>query len=308
MHRGVDRGVECVELSASAERVASGGTDSQIVVWRRSTKTVESVLKGHGQTVNAVKLHRAHDGVLMSASSDRTVMVWDLGKEGAAKRTWHLKGEHGAAVLALSVHPVDDLFVSASADGMWAVHSLRAQKTWSRVRADSCFGGLNALELHPDGQIVGVGCNDGMVRIWDIRSNQIGFTFEVGNGQKRGDGLKRGSISFNPNGYILGYGDCSDTVNVWDLRKIAKQKSKGFLQRIKAEQAVRCIRFSPSGQYLAAGQPNGIQLFHGKKWTSLKTIGGHEAAVTDIQFAKDCAFIVTASQDSTVRFIGSPSG
>ena len=32
VHCGVDRGVECVELSASAERVVSGGADSQIVV------------------------------------------------------------------------------------------------------------------------------------------------------------------------------------------------------------------------------------------------------------------------------------
>merc|ERR1712048_80740 len=37
------------------------------------------------------------------------------------------------------------------------------------------FGGLNAFGVHPDGQIVAVGSNDGNVRIWDIRSNQIGY-------------------------------------------------------------------------------------------------------------------------------------
>lgn len=299
-HNGVDRGIECIALSANEERVISGGTDSQIVGWNRSGKAIEFVLKGHSQTVNDIKIHRQNPQILMSASSDSTVMVWNLGKEAAAQRVWHLKGVHEAGVCALWQHPVNDLFLTASRDGMWCVHSLTAQKTWSKVTVDKAFGGINAFELHPDGQIVGVGCNDRMLRIWDIRSNQIGYSFEVGTAE-----IKRAAISFNPNGYILGYSDGSDTVNVWDLRKIAKQKSKGFLQRIQAEQTVRCIRFSPSGQYLAMGQPAGIEVFHGKKWNKLMGIGGHRKMVTDIQFADDSKFIVTASRDSKVRFIGS---
>ena len=306
-HNGVDRGIECIALSVNEERVISGGTDSQIVGWNRSGKKIEFVLKGHSQTVNAIKMHRQNAQILMSASSDSTVMVWNLGKEAAAQRVWHLKGVHGAAVCALWQHPVNDLILTASRDGIWCVHSLTAQKTWSKVTVDDAFGGLNAFELHPDGQIVGVGCNDRMLRIWDIRSNQIGYSFEVGTDGKHGDRdrVKRAAISFNPNGYILGYSDGSDTVNVWDLRKIAKQKSKGFLQRIKTEQTVRCIRFSPSGQYLAVGQSTGIELFHGKKWNKLMSVGGHDKMVTDLQFAEHSKFIVTASRDSKVRFIGS---
>ena len=308
VHNEVDRGVECLALSVNEDRVISGGTDSQIVVWNRSKRAVESVLKGHSQTVNAVAFYGENEEVLMSASSDSTAIIWKL-KESEAQKVWQLKGVHDAAVLNVAPHPVADTFLSASRDGMWCVHSLSTQKTWSRVRAEC---GFNSFELHPDGQIVGIGCNDGMLRIWDIRSNQIGYSFEVGgDGQSgNGRGLKRGAISFNPNGYILGYSDGGDTntVNVWDLRKIAKQKNKGFLQRIEAEQTVRCIQFSPSGQYLAVGQPRGIQLFHGKKWKHLKVIGDHQKMVTAIQFAQRSRFIVTASRDCKVRFIESRNG
>ena len=211
---------------------------------------------------------------------------------------------------SLCRHPVDDGFLTASADGVWCFHSLSAQSTMIRVQCTS--RGLNAMELHPDGQIVGVGGKDRKLRIWDIRTKRIGYTFEIdGSGQ-----IERGSIAFSPNGYVLGFADRSESaVTLWDLRKIAKQKTKGFMVRVATEDKVTALRFSPSGQWLAAatkGQRDreprdssaARHLFHQKKWTPFHRVATG-SVITDIQFAAGSKFIATAAMDSKVRFIGS---
>jgi len=314
---------ECVALTARGDVVISGGADSQITVWDRSQRSIRSVLRGHSSTVNAVQVHCSNDEVVMSASSDRTAIIWTvpkvpMGTDGAAKRSWHLKGVHEAKVVALWQHPVDDCFVTADTDGLWAVHSLSAHKTWSRAGLGDDgkgFGGLNAFGVHPDGQIVAVGSNDGNVRIWDIRSNQIGYalghqTEAKMENERRGRRRGRGSVAFNPNGYVLAYSDGTPSLSVWDLRKIAKQNAKGFLNRIQCPQRVRCAAFSPSGRFLAIGRGDGVQLFHGKKWVELCEIaaaskdGKHgNAPVNDLRFGDGAKFMVTANGDGTVRFI-----
>ncbi len=68
---------EPIHLNATAPRLASSSKDGTVRVWSTLTRRVEYTLGGHTASVNVVKWGGVGKGVLYTASSDRTVRVWD---------------------------------------------------------------------------------------------------------------------------------------------------------------------------------------------------------------------------------------
>jgi len=66
----------------SAPRLASSSKDGTVRVWSLTTRRVEYTLGGHTASVNVVKWGGTGGvcGVLYTASSDRTVRIWDAKK------------------------------------------------------------------------------------------------------------------------------------------------------------------------------------------------------------------------------------
>lgn len=76
---------EPIHINPSSPRVASSSKDGTVRVWSTQTRRVEYTLGGHTASVNVVKWGgggAGGKGVLYTASSDRTVRVWDASGVG----------------------------------------------------------------------------------------------------------------------------------------------------------------------------------------------------------------------------------
>jgi len=72
--RGQQGGVICIAFTADGTRLASGGADKTIKLWKTSDGSAAGRLEGHTDRVGC--LVALPDGRLLSGSGDGTVRVW----------------------------------------------------------------------------------------------------------------------------------------------------------------------------------------------------------------------------------------
>lgn len=195
------------DLSPDGRLLATASYDRTILVWDLARGQIERTLKEHTDAVYDVvfdKLGRR----LLSASGDRTAKLWDLatGKrlvtcsdstaelyavafspDGASLiaagvdrtlRVWDASATLKATVLAHQA-PITQIMRSSKGDALltagedrlvklWSWPELRPVATW-KPRSDWPL----ALAVHPDGQRIAVGVQDGSLQIARFKDGEI---------------------------------------------------------------------------------------------------------------------------------------
>ncbi|KAJ1483743.1 WD40-repeat-containing domain protein [Baffinella frigidus] len=167
--------------------VLSADTSGAAVICDRATGKAAVPIVGHKASITHAIFHPTQD-VIFTASKDSTVKMWS-----AQGKQIHSFGMHKGEVSGVSVHATGDYIVSTSTDKSWAFCDIEQGKCLQLVQGD-ISGGFSASMVHPDGLILGSGTTDGMVRIWDIKSQQNVVSFT-------GHGGAIGSLCFSENGY-----------------------------------------------------------------------------------------------------------
>lgn len=73
-------------------------------------------------------------------------------------------------------------------------------------------GRMMSFAISPDGRRLTIGCEDSMIRVWDMRTGaQVGEPFI-------GHSSKVRSVAFSPDGNLIVSGSWDHTVRVWDSR------------------------------------------------------------------------------------------
>ncbi|KAF9516041.1 hypothetical protein BS47DRAFT_1376118 [Hydnum rufescens UP504] len=152
--------VYCVEFDH--DKIITGSRDKQIKVWSLATGKVLATLRGHEGSVLCLAFE-SRSGFMVSGSSDRRVLVWDLNalrSEGIRPRAV-LEG-HAGGVLDLRI------------DAQWIVSCSKdaTVRVWSRATLEHMYtlkghhGPVNAVGL--DAGLIVSASGDGTMILWDV--------------------------------------------------------------------------------------------------------------------------------------------
>jgi len=198
------------------------------------------------------------------------------------------------------LHATGDYVLSVSADAHWAFTDIRVGRTLCKVRDDKSTGGvaqpITCAQFHPDGLIFGAGCDDAMVKIWDLKEQTNVANFPGHTGAIK-------AIAFSENGYYLATAAADAVVKLWDLRKLKNFKTLTISDDRDA--VVNDLCFDQSGNYLAVAGTDVI-VFSCKQWQQLAQFHEHQDVATGVRFGLNASFLASVGMDRSLRFYGMP--
>jgi pre-mRNA-processing factor 19 len=293
-HKTSVPGVTCLDVHG--DHVVTGGADNTVVLlsnqMQRSgeritavTSKKEAVLSGHSKRVNKVKFHpewSAAQDLLVSCAQDSTVRVWREQKEA------HVISAHQGSVSDIDIHCAGSHVLAASKDGHWSLSDLHTGQTVVLTAGPSGFSGCS---FHPDGLIFATGGDDGVVRVWDVKSNKNVANFEGHKGYVT-------ALTFNENGYFMATAAEEDQVlKLWDLRKPKN------LTTLKLDAPASALSYDWSGVYLAVATGHELRVFTGKNFEHVHTMDEHTSLVTGVKWlSRDATALASTSMDRNLRF------
>lgn len=230
--RAHTRAVTGLDFAASSGRFASSSGDLSIKVWDPANDYANiRTLIGHEHTVSAVRFVPPQDSLLLSASRDKTVRVWQV-DSGYCLRV--IKG-HSDWVRTLAPTFDGQLLVSAGSDRQARIVTIDGGETRAVAvghehviecvaiappAAAKTIGKLQGLDYSSEDTTLryfATGSRDKNIIIWDSRGERVANL----NGH---DNWVRGLV-FHPNGkHLISVSD-DKTLRVWDLETSKLVKS-----------------------------------------------------------------------------------
>jgi len=218
-------------------------------------------LSGPSKFVQAVSLH-GKKNMALSGGMDNTISLFDLPDEATffkCGKQWSNDGSspdtgHDGMVSSLCFHPTkDEEFISTGGDGevkLWNVKESKCLATYFMHGAE-CHSITFPKDV-PSGQVFGTASNDGMVAIWDLRTDLKAANKCVMTLHSSEPTDKLSCADFFPNGNAIASGGQGQTTYMWDLRAV-KQVAAFRRNNMK----VTGCSFSKSGRALFVTHEDG---------------------------------------------------
>lgn len=272
-----------VTWSPKGDRLASGGEDGIVRLYRASDGRLLRTLEGHCSAVTSVAFD-LEGRWLASGSLDATVKLWDA---NSGRLLGTLEG-HKKGVRSITFHPKGRWLASGSDDQtvvLWKVQSGQLLR-----KLEGHKKRIRSVAFDPQGHWLASGSDDQTIVLWDAKSGEQLLTLE---GHR--NGVR--SVSFDPKARWLASGSTDHSVRVWGvdhgqpLRTLEGHRNW-----------VLSVAFDPQGRRLASGSEDlTAKLWKVDEGRLDRTLEGHENRVLGVAFDPQGRRLATASSDHTVK-------
>jgi len=206
VHKTGQTSVESVAFAPDGKLLAAGCANGNIRLWTVASHRAKNTLSGHGQAVRAVLFVPDDPHMLVSASWDGSVALWDVakgypqaGKSATNRPVTALACARDGAWFALGLH-----------DGevqLWAPRRSSAEN----VTLEGHERGIFAAAVSPDGHTLATADSGGIIKLWDPAARQERATWSAHESVVY-------ALAFTPDGTMLASGGADRTVKLWDKK------------------------------------------------------------------------------------------
>ncbi|BAZ13213.1 WD-repeat protein [Calothrix sp. NIES-4071] len=261
-------------FSPDGKYITSAGADNKLMVWDIAQKRELYYFKQRGDKISEIVF--SPDGkTIASASDDKAVKLW------------HLKGIlptlEGAR---FSISPDNKTIAIGNEQGIITLQ--RHNKT---LQFNAHKGKIVKVIFNPTGNNIATIGADNQIKLWNLEGKLLkSWQGHSGNSILPYNPIQ--DISFHPNGKILAtIGGIDKQVKLWNLEGT-------LIKSWQDDNQVRSISFSSNGTLATAGAVVKLWNLEG---ILLQTLQGHTENIASMTFNQDGKYIVTASNDKTVK-------
>ncbi|KAJ5683401.1 Vegetative incompatibility protein HET-E-1 [Penicillium macrosclerotiorum] len=279
------------------------------------------ILQGHTAPVMSVAFSR--DGkAVASASSDRTVRIWDSTTGEEIQKLGHFGRIHGVAF-----SPAGKTIATISSESVirfWDINTGDEQQV-----LEGHTDIIAAISFSPDGKSIASSSHDHTVRLWDgeqgetslvlqhgdlvtsvafstdgeriiSASQAILYVWNLATGEEEyrleGHSDSINAVTFRNDGRTIASASSDRTIRIWDT------ETGDQIQQLGHESRVHGVAFSPNGKTIASASfDSTIRLWDAATGTVVRMLNGHSGLITAISFSPDGNIVASASSDETVR-------
>jgi WD40 repeat protein len=274
-------GGSTLAFSSDSRMAASGGWSGYVRIWDMPGGTNKVTWRAHhGQVNGIVFLHNGSQ--LLTGGYDKKMALWSIdGKQLRSIST-------GSPITHLISAPAHNLILTAHDDGVARQWRLSDFKLIAETRQHQ--GALTSVAMHIESGRMASSGTDGKVWVWNSSSNP----------QLLEDSLTDvRTLAFSPDGQYL-YGGTWFNLYRWRFadgsRKSISTEHKGIIKQ---------IQFIPNSNYLASisRQTDSAVLFlNADSGATVRRFNSHDLCGAAISVSPDGRYLVTTSDDASVRF------
>ena len=281
---------EPVHINPTTPRLASSSKDGTVRIWNTSTRTLAFTLAGHAASVNSVKWGgggKGGKGLIFTASSDRTVRVWDP-KDG---KTIHILKDHAHWVTTLTLN-TDFVLRTGPFDhtGKRPTSDEQAQEM-AQKRYDAVLSTTPELLLS--------GSDDHTLFLWSL--SDLGNSHTSSSPKPKplsrltGHQLQLSHVSFSPDARWAASASFDSSVRLWDGR------TGKFVATLRGHVgAVYRVAWSADSRMVcSASRDSTVKIWDLKTYKIKVDLPGHTDEVYCVDFVADK--IVSGGRDKVVK-------
>ncbi|GJJ11383.1 hypothetical protein Clacol_005615 [Clathrus columnatus] len=279
---------EPIHLNPKTPRLASSSKDGTVRVWSPGIRQCEYTLGGHTASVNVVRWGGGGltgKGVLYTASSDRSVRVWDA---NGGKPLYTLKDHaHWVTTLALNT---DFVLRTGSFDHTSKrPASDEEAQSMARARYDAIVSSVGELAIS--------GSDDHTLFLWTLFSNNQADNKAKPTARLTGHQRQVSHVAFSPDGKWAASAGWDSAVRIWD------GKTAKFVATLRGHVApvYRLTWSADSRQLVSASKDSTLKLWNLKTYKIHTDLPGHTDEVYCVDFVADK--IVSGGKDRTIKIL-----